>query len=398
MSQSKIAQISLFVAQGTVQLFADSFTVSEKPPSCWLWHGRISKDQHPMMQINEHSIHAARIAWVIHHQQPLPGYTQLARSCDSVFCVSPKHHQLGKQDSSLPSAITLTPHPTIRQAQELLLSRSAAPPQISRKAPDKLKPPPDKPEIYHRGETEGELRHLALTSMRRLGRIAEELAKAERERAESLSEVIRSVLLVERSQQQLSSRLYQLEHLVCKGLNDSVSSLSVLTSSEIAKLRETAVLCRQETSKVPLIDLGDKLEPITQSIQHLQETVDKLITEIQEIKQLPQPIQEGPQGTQERALTERDQPSKDQPAERPPEEPKPLPIAPICKLFSQIVGDDIIVQPHEEKDIAAAMVITGWSPERLESKMTAFAQLAVGQSRADRSPASFLQMLIQQRI
>jgi hypothetical protein len=377
-TQSQAAQLSLFVAQGAAELFTESITTSDSSEGCWIWFGTIGEDQVPTLQINEHSIRAARIAWVIYHQTSLLGCKQLRRSCSSAFCVSPLHHHPEQIEDSQQTQLTLTPHPSMDQARELLLGQ----PIRCSKTPEKLA-------IYSRKETLGELQHLALASLRQLTKTTETLAKAEQSRASNLGEAIAAIMLVERSQHRLSDSFDRLERGVRGTLNSSVTELSVLTSAEMSKLKEAAHSCRMEANKVPFVDLSKQLDPILESIQQLQQSMATLTSEIQQIRQLVR----SPEPRSPRA-----EPEPTTAAPEPATANAPLPVEPICKLFQQHVGDDIIVQQHEQKDLISAVVVIDWDPAELESKMVAFARHTAGQSRADRSPARFLQMLLQKEI
>jgi hypothetical protein len=58
---------------------------------CWEWTGFCDKRGYPWLRINGELIGAHRIAWVLHHNQPLPSYQQVRRRCGNTSCVRPTH-------------------------------------------------------------------------------------------------------------------------------------------------------------------------------------------------------------------------------------------------------------------------------------------------------------------
>lgn len=58
---------------------------------CWNWTGFCDKRGYPWLRIDGELIGAHRVAWVLHHGQPLPSYQQVRRRCGSKSCVRPTH-------------------------------------------------------------------------------------------------------------------------------------------------------------------------------------------------------------------------------------------------------------------------------------------------------------------
>jgi hypothetical protein len=58
---------------------------------CWIWTGYKDKDGYPLLRIDKERIGAPRVAWALHHRQPLPSYQQVRRRCSSRGCVRPTH-------------------------------------------------------------------------------------------------------------------------------------------------------------------------------------------------------------------------------------------------------------------------------------------------------------------
>jgi hypothetical protein len=58
---------------------------------CWIWTGYKDKDGYPSLRIDKERLGAPRVAWVLHHRQPLPSYQQVRRRCKSKGCVRPTH-------------------------------------------------------------------------------------------------------------------------------------------------------------------------------------------------------------------------------------------------------------------------------------------------------------------
>jgi cell division septation protein DedD len=64
---------------------------------CWMWLGTGDKDGYGVFRVGGKRIGAARIGWVLDHQQPLASYDQIRRTCSTKGCVRPSHSRRNKR-------------------------------------------------------------------------------------------------------------------------------------------------------------------------------------------------------------------------------------------------------------------------------------------------------------
>lgn len=70
-----------------------------KSDGCWIWNGYKNQDGYGRMVVNERLVMTHRIAFAIHHEQPLKRL--ILHSCDNPACVNPSHLSVGSQKENV---------------------------------------------------------------------------------------------------------------------------------------------------------------------------------------------------------------------------------------------------------------------------------------------------------
>jgi hypothetical protein len=80
------------------QFFA-SFVPRPEAWLCWMWTGRIDKDQYAKVRVGNVEVRASRLSWRIHNG-PIPTGLLVMHLCDEPRCVRPSHLSLGTTESN----------------------------------------------------------------------------------------------------------------------------------------------------------------------------------------------------------------------------------------------------------------------------------------------------------
>ena len=68
--------------------------VEKRPDGCWRWRGRLDRHDAGQFRVGKHVVSAARAAWVLLTDDPMPRNKVLYRACGHRWCVRPEHMQL----------------------------------------------------------------------------------------------------------------------------------------------------------------------------------------------------------------------------------------------------------------------------------------------------------------
>jgi hypothetical protein len=80
---------------------------------CWLWRGYISPTGYGRIAIGggrKQMFLAHRVAWEMHHAQPIPGEMVIMHKCDTPACVNPAHLELGTQADNIQDMVKKRRH------------------------------------------------------------------------------------------------------------------------------------------------------------------------------------------------------------------------------------------------------------------------------------------------
>lgn len=68
--------------------------VNKTDDGCWLWTGYKDKDGYGKTKLNNHTIRANRLSWILYNGE-IPAGMCVCHSCDVPSCANPKHLWLG---------------------------------------------------------------------------------------------------------------------------------------------------------------------------------------------------------------------------------------------------------------------------------------------------------------
>lgn len=78
----------------------DARHMPEPNSGCWLWTGAVDAKGYGLLQVDDASRRAHRLAWEL-HRGPIPASLHVLHKCDVPSCVNPDHLFLGTNDDNV---------------------------------------------------------------------------------------------------------------------------------------------------------------------------------------------------------------------------------------------------------------------------------------------------------